>query len=105
MTMQKYHSRKVEYNGTLFDSKKELERYKVLAAMEERGEIDQLQRQVKFELIPKQPGERAVNYIADFVYICDGQMIVEDVKGYRTPEYIIKRKLMLQRYWIKIQEV
>lgn len=89
-----------------FDSKKEYYRYCDLKLLEKAGEIKDIQRQVKFELIPKQEGERAVNYIADFVYIDrNGKKVIEDTKGIRTPEYIIKRKLMLWRYNIKILEV
>ena len=65
--------------------------------------------QVAFELIPAQKAggrsERACKYVADFVYTKSGEVVVEDVKGHRTPEYIIKRKLMLWRHGIAIQEV
>ena len=73
---------------------------------ERAGQIADIRRQVKFELIPKQDGERPVNYIADFVYKDgSGETVVEDTKGIRTPAYIIKRKLMMYRYGIKIKEV
>ena len=49
--------------------------------------------------------ERECNYIADFVYEQDGKTIVEDTKGFRTPDYIIKKKLMLCVHKIKIKEV
>lgn len=49
--------------------------------------------------------ERGVYYIADFVYYRDGEYIVEDTKGVRTKDYIIKRKLMLYVHGIKIKEV
>lgn len=49
--------------------------------------------------------ERPVYYYADFVYKMDRQLVVEDVKGYKTPEYVIKRKLMLSVYGIQIHEV
>lgn len=74
--------------------------------MERAGEIIDLKRQVKYELIPAQEGERACNYIADFVYKDKkGNIIAEDAKGCRTKEYIIKRKMMLWRYGIRIAEV
>ncbi len=105
--MSKYHNRKVEIDGIKFDSTKEGERYLELKLLLKAGKIRDLQMQVEFELIPKQGGERACKYKADFVYhMADtGKMVVEDVKGKRTREYIIKRKLMLWRHGIKIVEV
>lgn len=105
--MSKYHNRKVEIDGIKFDSIKEGERYLKLKLLLKAGKIRDLQMQVEFELIPKQGGERACKYKADFVYhMADtGKMVVEDVKGKRTREYIIKRKLMLWRHGIKIVEV
>lgn len=105
--MSKYHNRKVEIDGIKFDSIKEGERYLELKLLLKAGKIHDLQMQVEFELIPKQAGERACKYKADFVYhMADtGKMVVEDVKGKRTREYIIKRKLMLWRHGIKIVEV
>lgn len=105
--MSKYHNRKVEIDGIKFDSTKEGERYLELKLLLKAGKIRDLQMQVDFELIPKQAGERACKYKADFVYhMADtGKMVVEDVKGKRTREYIIKRKLMLWRHGIKIVEI
>lgn len=98
--MSKYHSRKIEIDGILFDSKKEAEHYKVLCLREKAGEIDQLELQPKFRLLPSQKfehmdNERPLDYIADFQYreIRTGRIVVEDVKGMRTKDYIIKRKL------------
>lgn len=99
----KYGARKVTVDGITFDSAKEAKRWKELQLMERAGQIRDLRRQVPFELIPVQHGgirnERPVTYIADFVYIWPAnadpaERIIEDVKGYRTPEYKIKRKLM-----------
>jgi len=81
--------------------------------LEERaGMITQLRRQISFDLLPSQPRrkeftrtERAVKYIADFVYIRNGVLRVEDVKGVRTREYIIKRKLMRYIHHIEIEEI
>lgn len=105
--MSKYHARKITVYGITFDSRKEAARYGQLRLMEKAGIITDLRRQVKYELIPKQEGERPCSYIADFVYdeTASGEHIVEDVKGCRTKEYIIKRKLMLYRYGIHIREV
>lgn len=108
----KYGNRKTTVFGQTFDSKHEAERYMELRARERAGEIWGLQTQVPFELIPAQRGEdgkvmeRAVTYIADFVYWTDSKTrIVEDAKGFRTDVYRIKKKLMLERYGIRIQEV
>ena len=107
--MSKYHSRKVTTAEGTFDSVKECNRWSELKLLERIGKITGLRRQVKFELIPKQraPGrtEYPVNYIADFVYLQDGAVVVEDVKGYKTREYKIKRKLMLQKYGVAIKEI
>ena len=78
--------------------------------LEKAGAITDLQRQVKFELIPSQRiggkvVERSCNYIADFVYQENGQTVVEDTKGFKTKDYIIKRKLMLWVHNIRIVEI
>lgn len=119
--MSKYNNRKVRRDGLTFDSKKEHKRYNELLLLEQTGEIRNLRRQVKFVLIPTQrePSqigtrggvkkgkllERECSYIADFVYSQNGKMVVEDTKGIRTKDYIIKRKLMLRVYGIRIREV
>ena len=107
MTRNKYHASKTEIDGIRFDSRKEAARYSELKLLERAGEIRDLQLQVPFELIPKQEGERACTYVADFVYHIagTGEMVVEDAKGMRTDVYKIKRKLMLWRHGIKISEV
>ena len=113
----KYKNSKVVVDGIKFDSKKEAGRYITLKSLEKDGIINGLKLQVKYLLIPTQyelPDEkkkkrkvleRECSYYADFVYYKDGKIIVEDTKGMRTPEYIIKRKLMLYVYGIKIKEV
>lgn len=106
----KYKSRKVNVNGITFDSKKEAKRYQELVLLERAGRIQNLQRQVKFELIPSQRidgkvVERACQYVADFVYQEDGKTIVEDTKGFKTKDYIIKRKLMLSVHGIQVKEI
>lgn len=111
--MSKYGAKKVTYDGKTFDSQKEAQRYAELRLLERGKVISDLHCQDKFELIPQQKDEngrvieRAVNYIADFVYTDNktGHTVVEDTKGFRTKEYIIKRKLMLERYGIRIREV
>ena len=112
----KYNNKKVVVNGITYDSKKEYARHCDLLLMERAGLISQLQRQVKYELIPTQRidgkvVERPISYIADFVYTKDGGLVVEDVKGYRDPasagyaKFVLKRKMMLYLYGIRINEV
>ena len=103
--MSKDHAVKTSFNGIVFDSKKEAHRYYELSILQAAGEISDLQRQVTYELIPKQDGERACTYKADFVYQENGKTVVEDVKGVRTDAYTIKRKLMLWVHGIKIREI
>ena len=125
--MRKYRNKKVTVDGITFDSKREKKRWCELCLLEKAGEISNLQRQVKFVLIPTQTetferysektgkklkdGVRVVEkecaYFADFVYIDNhtGRTVVEDTKGARTEKYIIKRKLMLHIYGIRIQEI
>ena len=103
----KYGAKKVTdpNTGEVFDSKKEYYRWCELHLLQRAGKIADLQRQVKYELIPKQDGERACYYVADFVYKdADGNTVVEDTKGVRTDAYKIKRKLMLQVHGIRIKE-
>lgn len=123
---RKYNNRKIIVDGITFDSKKEAKRYQELKMLERAGAIHDLQRQVKYVLIPAQYErtgevytkgnnkgkpkkgrliERECAYYADFVYICDGETVVEDTKGMKTPEYIIKRKLMLYLHGIKVKEI
>lgn len=109
----KYHAKKIHdpvYGW--FDSIKEYNRWNELKVLESNGTISHLERQVKYDLLPKQLDkrgktvERAVNYKADFVYMDQyGVPIVEDVKGVKTKEYILKRKMMLYFHGIRIKEV
>ena len=109
--MSKYRAKKTEVDGIVFDSKKEARRYQELKLFEKAGVISDLQTQVKFVLIPAQRingkvVERECSYIADFVYKDkEGNTIVEDTKGVKTKDYIIKRKLMLWVHFIRIKEV
>ena len=107
----KYGNKKTVVDGITFDSKKEATRFAELKLLQRAGEIFDLQRQVPFTLIPKQVRdgktiERPCVYKADFVYKDkDGTEIVEDTKGMKTKEYIIKRKLMLWQFGIVVKEV
>ena len=106
----KYHAQPVEIDGIRFDSQKEARRYSELRLLERAGEIRDLQYHKVFVLIPDQRiggkiVEHPVKYEADFCYYDkDGQAVVEDTKGYRTADYIIKRKLMLYVHKIQIKE-
>lgn len=106
----KYHAVKVKTDDGVFDSKKEYKEWLKLKKLQEQGTITDLQRQVEFVLIPTQYinghlAEQRCVYKADFVYYNQGILIVEDTKGFKTPDYIIKRKLMLHKFQIKITEV
>jgi hypothetical protein len=106
----KYHNRKVTIDGITYDSRKEARRHSELLLLEKAGAIRNLRHQVKFGLLPSQciggkVVERPVSYIADFVYEENGQRIVEDTKGVKTKDYIIKRKMMLYFHGIRIREV
>ena len=111
--MSKYGNRKTTVDGITFDSQKEAARWCELKLLERAGEISDLLRQVPIKLLPEQRNEkgkvieRPVRYVADFVYTDNrtGEQVVEDTKGARTKEYIIKRKLMLYMHGIRIREV
>lgn len=94
----KYNNVKTEIDGQSFDSKREARRYIVLRAQQLTGEISNLRCQVTYDL-------GVCIYKADFVYDRDGETIVEDVKGYRTQTYLLKKKLMLERWGIEIKEI
>lgn len=117
----KYANRKIAADGQVFDSKREYRRWQELLLLQKAGKIADLHRQVPFELIPAQREpdrigkrggvkkgyviEKSVVYVADFTYFQDGKRIVEDSKGMRTKDYIIKRKLMLWVHGIRVREV
>ena len=126
MVKNKYGARKITApDGQKFDSVKEYHRWGCLKLLERAGQISDLKRQVKYELIPTQreestevykagpqkglpkPGallEKPCTYVADFTYIENGQLVVEDVKGMKTDAYKIKKKLMLWVHGISIRE-
>lgn len=121
----KYGSRKVTVDGVTYDSVKEYRRFKELSLLEKAGTISELEHQRRYKLVPAQYEsyarygkrgqrlkdgkrciEQAVFYVADFAYIDEnGNHVVEDTKGFKTKDYIIKRKLMLWVHGIRIREV
>lgn len=106
MRAPKYLNKHTFVGKIKFASKREAARYVELKAMEAAGLITGLELQKKYLLIPAQYQERKVTYIADFDYVdADLNPVTEDVKGFRTAEYVIKRKLMLWVHCIKIKEV
>lgn len=110
MARTKYINRKATVDGIVFDSIKEARRYNELKLLQKAGQIEELELQQEFELIPSQRVggrvvERAVKYRADFTYKQDGKLVVEDTKGVKTKDYIIKRKLMLFVHGIQIKEI
>lgn len=122
MAYRKYHNKRVEYQGKVFDSLKERRRYCELLLLQKQGTISDLRLQVPYELIPaiyedvekqlktkvkvvSRCVQRAVTYVADFVYIQDGKTIVEDTKGFRTKEYELKKKMMRALLGITIKEI
>jgi hypothetical protein len=132
MAGNKFGAKKIidPITGEAFDSHKEYRQWRILRLLEKAGKISDLQRQVKFELIPSQrkeshevykagpqkglpkPGdviEKPVTYIADFVYMENGKKVVEDTKGCKKgPAYdvfVIKRKLMLWIHGIRVKEI
>lgn len=105
----KYNAKKTSVDGLVFDSRREAKRYIELREMESGGEISDLQRQVRIELVPPfdRNGRhfRGIYYVVDFVYTgSDGNVVWEDVKGMKTSVYLIKRKLIAYRYGMTIKE-
>lgn len=120
----KYHAVKTTVDGITFDSKHEADRYIILRDKQKRGEISDLRLQVPFLLLPaqyktvsrisKKTGkplperqklvERECNYIADFVYVQDGETVVEDAKGRKTREYRLKKKMLFYFHGKEIKE-
>ena len=101
--MAKYGNRKTTVNGIEFDSKREANRYVELTYLLRAGLIKDLQTQVPYVLMDgfRKDGRavRAITYIADFIYTDEhGKTVVEDAKGHRTKEYLIKKKLFEWRY-------
>ena len=98
----KYGAKPVTINGRWFASKKEGKRATELMLLERAGAIGELRYQVSFPLFVKDV--LICTYIADFVYPEEGVIVVDDAKGFKTPGYKLKKKLMLAIYGIVIRE-
>ena len=105
----KYRNTKTVVGGVAFDSRREAARWQELKMLERAGQIRDLRRQVAFEIVKgvKFAGAArarpAIRYFADFVYVERGQQVIEDVKGVETPEFKIKRHLMLALLGLEVR--
>ncbi len=107
---QKYRNQKTTVDGIKFDSKKEAERWPMLKMLQDAKQISRLERQRKFKITVN--GVKICAYIADFVYreheICEYKkwhLVIEDCKGFRTPVYKLKKRLMKAVHGIEIREI
>lgn len=111
--MNKLKNKKTIVDGITFDSQAEATRWQQLVTLERLGQIGNLRRQVKYVLIPSQKVSgktvRECSYYADFCYFRNGELVCEDVKGYRKGAtyqvFKIKKKLMFEKYGIDVKEV
>lgn len=99
---RKYGNQPITVDGHRFDSKAEAAYYAELKIRLDAGEIDKLELQPEFELLPSftrnGKKERAITYRADFSWIEDGNRVVVDVKGAETKVFKMKRKMLLYFY-------
>lgn len=100
----KYHNEKTKVGNLTFDSKHEADRWFALRLLERGGIIKNLERQVRFEIVPKSEHGRALYYVADFVYEENGNKVIEDAKGVKTDVYRLKKRLVAEKYGIVIKE-
>lgn len=105
MRRHKYGAKKTKIDGITFDSKLEARRYQELKLLERSGLISKLKLQPRYELVPSYTNGngrkvRAMHYIADFEYYDHEKKrtIIEDVKGHKTREYQLKKKIFEKRY-------
>ena len=94
----KYNAKKVEYNGIKFDSLFELKCWQYLEQLVKEDKITNLNRQIKFELLPANCMYRALNYVADFTFNVGNEYTVADAKGMVLPEFKIKQKIFFDKY-------
>lgn len=109
MIRGKYKNKKTVVDGITFDSKAEAIRYEQLRRDEILGHIQKLELQKRYILCKgrwKSTGKPySITYKADFAYLRDGEIVVEDVKGFRTVEYKMKKKMLMSLYGIEITEI
>lgn len=114
----KYGAIRTTIDGVTFASKAEAKRYRELKILERAGEIFDLELQPKFPIYAsvhgriRHCGDKPIcTYVADFRYregaetVIGGRLVVEDVKGMKTPVYRLKKKLVEAQYGIQIQEI
>ena len=109
MHRSKYRAVKTTVDGKTFASKKEAARYQELKMLEKAGKINGLETQVRYTLSPKDELGRSVMYVADFGYYEKNHAkawvwIVEDVKGFKTAVYKLKRRMIFSVFGILIRE-
>ena len=109
MNWNKYGAKKTTVDGITFASKREAMRWCELGIMAKAGVIEDLQRQVRFEIVGKTDKFRARYYVADFVYRENGKLVVEDAKGCRSGAayqiFRLKQAIMYEKYGIYVKEV
>jgi hypothetical protein len=109
MKLNKYHAIRRRVGGFVFDSLKEANRYRYLIILQSQGKITELDRQVRYTILDPYilngKKVRGITYVADFVYKIQGKIHVEDVKGFRTPAFILKKKMFESKYHTPIEEV
>lgn len=100
--MSKYRAVPVIVDGVRFASKREAARYGALRLLEQAGEIEALELQPRYPLVVA--GEEIGTYVGDFRYRERGELVLEDVKGVRTPVYRLKARLVKALYGVEIRE-
>jgi Protein of unknown function (DUF1064) len=99
----KYGAKPVTIDGIRFASTKEGNRYAELILLNRGGHIRQLELQPEFEHLVD--GKLMFTYRADFAYFEGEKRVVEDVKGFKTPVYRLKKKIIEHAYHIEIREI
>lgn len=101
----KYGAKRVTLDGIKFSSKREAQRYGQLKLLQRAGKILDLECHPKYKLVVN--NKLICSYSADFRYMKDGKIVVEDVKSKATATYSfqIKKKLMAALHGIEVIEV
>jgi hypothetical protein len=98
----KFKAIPTEVDGIRFASKKEAKRYQELKLLERAGEISRLELQPRYDITIN--GVKVCTYVADFRYFTKDKLTVEDCKGFLTPVYKLKRRLLAALYNVEILE-